>query len=543
MARRIVILGLLVAALALGAAGCGSSSSGSGKDGGTMRATFSAFPDYLDPALSYTAEGWTATWSTYIPLLTYAHESGQAGSKVIPGLAEALPKISNGGKTYTLRLRAGLKYSDGTPVRASDFKSTVERVFLLNSGGSSYYSSIVGAEEFAKTKQGGIPGIETDDKSGEIRIELTGPRGTFTNELALPFVALVPAGTPAEDLSKDPPPATGPYEIVSSTPGRGWEYARNPQWAKANGELIPELPDGYMDRIEIDVVRNASAQVEDVERGVYAWMGNPPPADLYSQVKNEFEGTQFRVEPTETNYFFWMNTEAAPFADPQVRQAVNYAVNPEALERIYSGQLVAGQQVLPPGMPGYEQFELYPYDVAKAKALVAAADPADLEVTVWTENASPHDEAGEYLADVLGEIGFETELKVLNPDNYFAVIGNEKTPDLDIGWASWFPDYPHPNGFFEPMFSEASIYPTNNTNLARFADPKVSAEIERLASGPLDPEVEAEYAELDEEVMAAAPWAPYGVATFPTFVSSEIDLDAVVFNPTFSQDLASFRFK
>jgi peptide/nickel transport system substrate-binding protein len=508
-----------------------------------MKATFSAFPDYLDPALSYTAEGWTATWSTYIPLLTYAHESGQAGSKVIPGLAEALPKISNGGKTYTLRLRPGLKYSDGTPVRASDFKSTVERVFQLNSGGSSYYSAIVGAEEFAKTKQGGISGIETDDESGEITIELTAPRGTFTNELALPFVALLPAGTPAEDLSKDPPPATGPYEIVSSKPGRSWEFARNPQWAKANGELMPEIPDGYMDRIAIDVVRNASAQVEDVERGTYAWMGNPPPADLYAQVKNEFEGTQFRVEPTETNYFFWMNTEAAPFDDPQVRQAVNHAVNSEALERIYSGQLVAGQQVLPPGMPGYEEFELYPYDVAKAKALLAEADPADLDVTVWTENASPHDEAGEYLADVLDEIGFDADLKVLNPDNYFAVIGNEKTPDLDIGWASWFPDYPHPNGFFEPMFSEASIYPTNNTNLARFADPEVSAEIERLATGPLDPEVEAEYAALDEEVMEGAPWAPYGVATFPTFVSSEIDLDAVVFNPTFSQDLASFRFK
>jgi peptide/nickel transport system substrate-binding protein len=528
----------LAAALAFSA--CGSSG---GSTGGTMRASFSAFPDYLDPALSHTAEGWTATWDTYIPLLTYAHESGQAGSKVIPGLAKALPKVTNGGKTYTLFLRKGLKYSDGTPVRASDFEHSVERVFALNSSGTYYYSSIVGAEEFGKTKKGGIEGITADDASGEIKIELTGPRGTFTNELGLPFVALVPGDTPMEDLSNDPPPATGPYEIVDSKPGKSWEYARNPQWAKANGELIPEIPDGHMDRIAIDVVRNASTQVEDVEAGTSEWMGNAPPADLYAQVKNEFEGTQFRVEPIESTYFFWMNTQRAPFDDPRVRQAVNYAVNSEALERIYAGQLVGGQQVLPPGMPGYEELDLYPYDLAKAKQLIAEANPADLEVTVWTDTESPNNEAGEYLNGVLGEIGFDTELKIVNADNYFPIVGNEKTPDLDIGWANWFQDYPHPNTFFEPMFSEAAIYPTNSTNLARFADPQITAEIERLASAPLDPDREAEYAELDRKIMELAPWAPYGSATVPTFVSSEIDLDAVVFNPTFSQDLASFRFK
>ena len=226
-----------------------------------------------------------------------------------------------------------------------------------------------------------------------------------------------------------------------------------------------------------------------------------------------------------------------------MRQAVNYAVNSAALERIYSGQLVGGQQVLPPGMPGYEKLDLYPYDVAKAKALLAEANPADLAVTVWTDTESPNDEAGEYLNGVLEEIGFDTTLKILNADNYFAVIGNEKTADLDIGWANWFQDYPHPNTFFEPMFSAAAIAPTNATNLARFADPEVNAEIERLATAPLDPAREADYAALDRQIMEAAPWAPYGSATVPTFVSGDIDLDAVVFNPTFSQDLASFRFK
>ena len=167
-------------------------------------------------------------YNTYLPLLTYAHANGAAGSKVVPALAESLPKISNGGKTYTLTLRKGLKYSDGTPVKASDFASTIERLFKLNSPGSPFYEGIVGAEKFAETKSGGIPGIKTDDKTGEIVIDLTRPRGTFTNELGMLFAALLPAGTPAKNLTADPPPATGPYEIAKSEPGRGWSYDAQP---------------------------------------------------------------------------------------------------------------------------------------------------------------------------------------------------------------------------------------------------------------------------------------------------------------------------
>jgi peptide/nickel transport system substrate-binding protein len=117
----------LVAALALSACGSSSSSS-SGTEGGTLKATFGSFPDSLDPGLAYTGEGSTAVYDVYVPLLTYAHASGSAGSKVIPGLATALPKIGDGGRTYTLTLRKGLKYSNGKPVKASDFAAAIERL-------------------------------------------------------------------------------------------------------------------------------------------------------------------------------------------------------------------------------------------------------------------------------------------------------------------------------------------------------------------------------------------------------------------------------
>lgn len=536
----VLLVLVLAGAAALGLSACGSSG---GKEGGTLTGSYASFPDYLDPALSYTQEGWTAMYNTYLPLLTYAHANGGDGSEVVPALAESLPKITNGGKTYALTLRKGLEYSDGTPVRASDFASSIERLFKVSSPGTGFYEGIVGAEKFAKTKTGGISGIETDDKTGEITIELTKPRGTFTNELGMLFAALLPAGTPAKNLSADPPPATGPYAIVKSEPGRGWSYKRNPAWTRTNGELMPDLPDGNFDKIEITVVSNDSTQVNEIERDKTDWMQPPPPADLYAKVKDEFEGTQFRVEHPINLYYFWMNTTQPPFDDLKVRQAVNYAINTDALERIYAGSLAAAHQILPEGMPGHEAFDLYPHDMAKAKELLAQANPSDREITVWTLNESPNDEAAAYYEGVLDELGFDAKLKTINAQVYISVIGNGSTPDLDTGWINWYEDYPNPNNFFQLPLSGESISPIYNTNLAYMDDPKLNAKIAKLGEEQLGPEQEAEYAELDREFMEQAPWAPYGTNTVSTFVNSEIDLDKVIFNPTFGHDLTSFELK
>jgi len=534
--KRIALLACLVLA------GCGSGSSGSG-GGDTLEGTYSSFPDYLDPALSFTLEGTTAMHDTYVPLLTYRPASGAAGTELIPGLARSLPKIDQGGRRYTLRLRPGLKYSDGTPVRASDFRFAVERLIRLNSGGSSFYTGIVGAERFAQTKHGGIRGIRSDDETGRIVIHLLEPSGTFSYVLALPFGALLPPDTPIEDQTQDPPPATGPYVITSVRPGRSWEYERNPVWAKTNGPALPQLPGGHVDRIEFEVRTNPSAQLEEVERGEVDWMKNPPPPERYASVRERYAGTQFREDPTISVYYFWMNTQQPPFDDVRVRRAVNYAVNPAALERIYAGTLRGTQQVLPPQMPGYRRFHLYPYAPERAKRLVERADPADRKVTVWTLDLPPTDEAGEYYEQVLEELGFDVTLKVVGTANYFTVIGNAETPNLDTGFNNWFQDYPHPSDFFGPQLSSESIVPNGNTNYAHFADPAVDRMIRQLGREQLGPRQEREYAALDRSVMKQAPWAPFGTLTLGTFVADSVDLDELVVSPIYGQDLASFQLK
>jgi peptide/nickel transport system substrate-binding protein len=523
-------------------AGCGSAGDGS-SEGGTLTGTYSAFPESLDPGLSFTLEGATALENVYTPLLTYAHADGAAGTKLIPGLAKGLPRIDQGGRRYTLFLRPGLEYSDGTPVQASDFRAAVERLFRINSVGSSFYTGIVGAEAFARTKKGGIPGIVTDDRSGKIVIDLVEPSGTFSFILGLEYAALLPPDTPAEDETAHPPPATGPYMITRVRPGRSWEYARNPAWAKANGEALPQLPDGHVDKIKFTVQPNPSAQVNEVEQGKVDWMKNPPPPDRYAAIKDRYEGSQFREQTTISVYYFWLNTQQPPFDDVRVRRAVNYALDPAALERIYAGTVKRTQQVLPPQMPGYRKFELYPHNLAKAKELVAQAHPADRQVTVWTNNLPPANEAGEYFQQVLEQLGFDVKLKIVSGASYFTLISNASTPDLDAGWTNWLLDYPHPNDYFQPQLSGESILPVGNTNWANFDDPQVNAKIRELERQQLGPKQEGEYAALDREVMEQAPWAPFGTLTLGTFVSDKVDLNTVVVSPIFGQDLASFELK
>jgi peptide/nickel transport system substrate-binding protein len=536
------MLGWIVVALIGVALFAGPASARPKRHLAVLRGTFSSFPDYMDPQLAYTQEGWTAMFDTYVPLLTYAHAEGRAGTEVVPGLAKSMPEITDGGRTYTLFLRRGLRYSDGTRVRASDFEFAVKRMFRLYSGGFPFYTSIVGASHFNRTKRGGISGIVANNRTGKIVIHLLAPRSTFTHELALMFVAPVPPSTPIQDQSADPPPATGPYVITHSKPGVGWSYRRNPAW-KHNKKLLPQLPSGHVNRIAITIRRNPALQVKEIERGRFDWMENPPPPGIFSQLQKRYGGARFRIDPTLNTYYFWMNTQKAPFNDLRVRQAVNYAVDALALQRIYGGQLMPTHQILPPNMAGYNPFDLYPFDLIKARELIAEANPKDREITVWTDTESPNDEAGIYYQAVLQQLGFKAHLKTLNADNYFWVIGKTSTPDLDTGWSDWFADYAHPLDWFQPLLAGSSILRTNNGNFAQIDDPSLNAEIAKLTHEPLGVAQEGQYAALDRSFMEQAPLVPYGTRVLSTFVSKRIDSSKVVWNPLYGADLTSFRFK
>ena len=149
---RLLLLGIMTALAGLGLVACGGgSSSGGGSNGGTATVLMGTAPDYLDPQEEYTTQGAEPTWISYTPLVTYKHENAPGGNEVIPGLATALPQISQDQKTYTLTLRKGLVFSNGTPVKASDFKCTVERMIKVNWGGKSFVTdNVTGATDLRR---------------------------------------------------------------------------------------------------------------------------------------------------------------------------------------------------------------------------------------------------------------------------------------------------------------------------------------------------------------------------------------------------------
>src|ERR671910_2787207 len=234
--------------------GGGGGGGGEAKKGGSITISQTSQPDYMDPALTYTVNGIEPLWLVYTPLITYAREDGPAGSKLIPGLAEDLPEISEDGLTYKLTLRKGLKYSDGSPVKAADFEHTIKRVLNLESGGSALYLVIDGAQDYldAGKPDGDISGIETNDESGAITITLTEPDGSFSHVLAMWFAALVPSDTPFKNMTENPPPGVGPYKVTESVPNRQFVMEKNTNFP----DLGEDIPAGHVDKITTKIIKS-----------------------------------------------------------------------------------------------------------------------------------------------------------------------------------------------------------------------------------------------------------------------------------------------
>ena len=550
--RRLSAL-MLALALALTVTACGGddsdSGSGSGGDstaaktGGEAKAALTSYPDYMDPALSYTQEGWQSLWTVYTPLLSYKHEEGAGGAELIPGLAQDLPEISEDGKVYKLKLREGLKYSDGTDVKASDFEHTIKRVLNLESGGSAFYLGIVGAEDYVKAgkAKGDIEGIVTNDETGDITITLNEADGSFPYVLAMDFAGIVPSDTPFENASKNPPAGVGPFKFENVRQNRGFELVKNDAFPE-----IADIPAAKLDKISVEIVKNQRRQTQDVISGELDYVLDPPPADQLRQVKEQY-ADRYEEYVTNSTYYYFLNTRVAPFDKKEVRQAVNYAIDKRALARLFGGLLEPGCNFLPPGMQGYEENEC-PYgdpnqgpDLEKAKQLIQQAGVQGDKVSVYGNDEEPSKPVTEYLADVLNQIGLDAEPKIVEGSVYFQTIGNQKTK-AQVGFANWFQDFPHPRNFMF-LVDPKSIQNTNNQNFGNVEDPEIGSTLEEANKLPIE-EAADMYHEVDQRLVDEALVAPYGHRKLANFVSDRVDFEnCTVTHPVYQLDFTQLCLK
>jgi peptide/nickel transport system substrate-binding protein len=542
-------LAMLATGLALLAAACGgggkkSEATTATTGGAAGQKTFANFRvvydtglDYLDPALSYTVQGWEMMWNVYLSLLGYKHVNGPDGATLVPALAQALPTVSADGLTYTLTLRSGLKYSNGTPVKASDFKYTVKRLFLVDSSGVGFFTNIVGADQFSKTKKGDISGITTDDATGKITIKLVKPQGDFQNILATVFAAPVPPTTPAKDQSTHPIPSTGPYQIQSYSPSRQFVLTRNP-----NFKPTADVPATNPDKVTVKIVEDDSSALQQVINGQAEWDFHPIPIDRLAEVQQKY-GAQLKIYTPANTYYYFMNNRLAPFDDVRVRQAVNYAIDRNALVRVYGGLATPTENILPPTYPQYKKHSFYPLDLAKAKKLIEQAGVKGMKVTVWGRSREDSQRSVEYLQDVLKKIGLKPTLKIVDATIYWATIGSQKNK-AQIGFADWFQDYPHPLDWFDVLLNGTRITDTHNNNYSDFDDPAVNSKIAELKQKPeLNAALNSQWAALDAEIMKKAGWAPYVNRQFTDFFSKNIDTGCYVNHVLYQFDFSRICMK
>jgi peptide/nickel transport system substrate-binding protein len=515
---------------------------GAAKQGGSITIAQTSQPDYLDPALSYTVNGWEPQWLVYTPPVTYKRAEGVEGTKLIPGVAEALPEVSEDGRTVTFTMRDGLKYSDGTPVKASDFEHTIKRVLNLESGATGFYLIIEGAQEYidAGKADGDISGIETNDQTGEVTIRLTGRDGTILNVLAMNFAGIVPGDTPFRNMSADPAPGVGPYMFTKSVPNREFVMEKNPNFN------IPGIPKGNIDTITTKIVKSAERQTQDVISGELDFMQDPPPADLLPEVKAEYSD-RYEDQETVNVYYFFMNVTTPPFDNERVRQAVNYAVDSRALSRLFGGRLAPGCNFLPPGLAGHEEMDCpygdpnEPGDLERARQMIQEEGVAGDAIEVFTNNDENRPEIGQYLTDMLNKIGFNAELTVLDGGVYFSTVGNDKTKP-QIGVTNWFQDFPHPANFLFLIDGDTN-QPTNNQNFGRTDDPELNDLIDEVEAAPAEGATE-QAAEADRLAVERAYVAPYGSETVATFMSERMDFEnCSLFHPVYQNDYSSFCLK
>jgi peptide/nickel transport system substrate-binding protein len=384
-------------------------------------------------------------------------------------------------------------------------KATLERLFLIDQPkGAALYANIVGADRLSRTGRGGLSGVVADDEAGTLLIRLARPDPSFLYTLALPFAFVVPRETPPVDQSAKPPVATGPYYVKTYEPNREIVLERNPsfqQWS-------PEIPGGGVDRIQIKLGVSQADALKAIAGGSANYTQSRIPLSRAEPFADRRQVVIHRDVEAATYYYF-MNVTTRPFDDVRVRRAVNYAIDRERIARLFGGEAVPTQQMLPPSVPGYRKVSPYPGpDLARARRLVSLAGAEGAQVTVWGYNTEPSPAVTKYLAGVLERLGFRVRERFLDKAVFLDTIDDRRTR-AQIGYARWQQDFPDGVDYFDLLLNGRNLGARGNLNYSYMNDAKLNRMID-AARAVTEPAPRASaWAEVEREVMSLAPWAPF----------------------------------
>jgi peptide/nickel transport system substrate-binding protein len=471
----------------------------------------------MDPAIAYSDGAWSLIDTTCALLLRPAAVHSPTVAGLVPEVAAAQPRISGGGTVYTFVLRPGFRFSDGTRVTASAFSRAIHRTLApgLPSPWRAYTGDIVGAGDVvagrAKTARGVVA------RGNTLVVRLKRPIPEFPHRTT--SLCAVPPELPADREGIGAYPAAGPYYVAEYRPGESVVIRRNPHY----GGRRPQHVDGFT----ADLRATSFDDVLDrVQRGESDW-GWALPESFFDPSRRlaatyGVNRSRFFVDPGGTTFGFVLNTARPLFRDnPQLRQAVNFAVDRAAIRRANGTELQSEltDQYLPPGFPGFRDARIYPLErpnLARAREL-ARGNTRSGRAVLFTVASPPRLAAAQSLKRDLARIGLEVKVVGVPLPAYFGRLG--ATGAYDIGFRPWVPDYLDPFSILNVNFDGHFI---GSVNWGRFDDAEFNRALRR-ASSLSGPARYAAYAELDERLAReAAPMIAVEVLNDATLVSARI---------------------
>jgi YVTN family beta-propeller protein len=518
-----------------GRAWVGVLAGGADHHGGTLRIVSAGSPVSLDPALEDELTPLQLLGLTNDGLVTLDHAGGPRGTQLVPDLASSLPLAADGGRTYTFRLRHGIRYSSGGTVTASDVRSSFERLFELRSPGRSLYEKIRGARACLSSTACDLSRGIVVAGADAVTFHLTAPDPDFLYKLTEPYAFVLPSSAPRH-ARRSPLPATGPLMIASFEPGRELRLVRNPafrEWSAA------AQPAAYPDSITWRLSLSPRSAVKLVERGQADLAQNVGALSKrqWTELRTRF-ASRLRTNPVMGTNFYFLNTRAKPFDQVEVRRALNFALDRRRMVAFRGGPTLALPtcQILPPQMPGYDRYCPYTRgarddgrwngpDLERARRLVEASGTKGMTVKVWdTPGPGGRAPAAQYLTNVLLRLGYRASLHLL-PDAAFLRYTDDSRHHAQVISGGWGADYPSPSAMIGKL-SCAGFIPNSSRTFddSEFCDPRVDLQISRAESLGSTNHREATVAwrRLDRELTDRAIWLPTITSKQTDVISSRV---------------------